>query len=133
MIECMKTAAKLPERNEEKVIEEKANKKQTEHIYISGPITGTSDYMERFEKAEKELIENGYSVINPAKVNAMLPEDATWEEYIKVSLTLLSICTGVYMMPGWRRAVVQCLSLCRQDVMKCRSMRIFPGSCRTEL
>ena len=55
MIECMKTAAKLPERNEEKAIEEKENKKQTEHIYISGPITGTSDYMERFEKAEKEL------------------------------------------------------------------------------
>ena len=79
MIECMKTAAKLPERNEEK-----ENKKQTEHIYISGPITGTSDYMKRFEKAEKELTENGYSVINPAKVNAMLPEDATWEEYIKV-------------------------------------------------
>ena len=77
MIECMKTAAKLPERNEEK-----ENKKQTEHIYISGPITGTSDYMKRFEKAEKELTENGYSVINPAKVNAMLPEDATWEEYI---------------------------------------------------
>ena len=70
MIECMKTAAKLPERNEEKTIEEKENKKQTEHIYISGPITGTSDYMERFEKAEKELIENGYSVINPAEVNA---------------------------------------------------------------
>ena len=58
MIECMKTAAKLPERNEEKVIEEKANKKQTEHIYISGPITGTSDYMERFEKAEKELMKS---------------------------------------------------------------------------
>ena len=55
-------------------------------------------------EAEKELIENGYSVINPAKVNAMLPEDATWEEYIKVSLTLLSICTGVYMMPGWRES-----------------------------
>ena len=66
MIECMKTAVKLPERNEEK-----ENKKQTEHIYISGPITGTSDYMKRFEKAEKELTENGYSVINPAKVNAM--------------------------------------------------------------
>ncbi|MFR8246451.1 MAG: DUF4406 domain-containing protein [Roseburia sp.] len=55
-------------------------------------------------KQKKELIENGYSVINPAKVNAMLPEDATWEEYIKVSLTLLSICTGVYMMPGWRES-----------------------------
>lgn len=84
--------------------EENTNEKQTEHIYISGPITGTKDYMQRFEKAEKELTEKGYSVINPAKVNAMLPQDATWEEYIKVSLTLLSICTGVYMMPGWRES-----------------------------
>ena len=53
MIECMKTAAKLPERNKGKMEEENTNEKQTEHIYISGPITGTSDYMERFEKAEK--------------------------------------------------------------------------------
>ena len=104
MVECMKTAAKLPERNKRKMGEENTNEKQTERIYISGPITGTKDYMQRFEKAEKELTEKGYSVINPAKVNAMLPQDATWEEYIKVSLTLLSICTGVYMMPGWRES-----------------------------
>ena len=105
MVECMKMAAKLPEKNEErKRMGENEGKKEVEHIYISGPITGTSDYMERFEKVEKKLTENGYSVINPAKVNAMLPEDATWEEYIKVSLTLLSICTGVYMMPGWRES-----------------------------
>ena len=71
MIECMKMAAKLPERNEEKTIEEKENKKQTEHIYISGPITGTSDYMERFEKAEKELIENGY--FNPYQLDLVAP------------------------------------------------------------
>ena len=44
-------------------------------IYISGAITGTDDYMERFSKAEKELAEQGYSVVNPAKVNAQLPED----------------------------------------------------------
>jgi hypothetical protein len=104
MVECMRTAAKLPERNKRKMEEENTNEKQTEHIYISGPITGTKDYMQRFEKAEKELTEKGYSVINPAKVNAMLPQDATWEEYIRVSLTLLSICTGVYMMPGWRES-----------------------------
>ncbi len=104
MVECMRTVAKLPERNKRKIGEENTNEKQTERIYISGPITGTKDYMQRFEKAEKELTEKGYSVINPAKVNAMLPQDATWEEYIKVSLTLLSICTGVYMMPGWRES-----------------------------
>ncbi len=104
MVECIKTAAKTLERNKRKMEEENTNEKQTERIYISGPITGTKDYMQRFEKAEKELTEKGYSVINPAKVNAMLPQDATWEEYIKVSLTLLSICTGVYMMPGWRES-----------------------------
>ena len=104
MVECMRTVAKLPERNKRKMEEENTNEKQTERIYISGPITGTKDYMQRFEKAEKELTEKGYSVINPAKVNAMLPQDATWEEYIKVSLTLMSICTGVYMMPGWRES-----------------------------
>ena len=104
MVECMRTVAKLPERNKRKMEEENTNEKQTERIYISGPITGTKDYMQRFKKAEKELTEKGYSVINPAKVNAMLPQDATWEEYIKVSLTLLSICTGVYMMPGWRES-----------------------------
>ena len=48
-------------------------------IYISGAITGTDDYMERFVKAEKELTENGYSAINPAKVNAQLPEDTSYE------------------------------------------------------
>ena len=48
-------------------------------IYISGAITGTDDYMERFEKAEKELAEKGYSVVNPAKVNAQLPEDTSYE------------------------------------------------------
>ena len=47
MVECMRTAAKLPERNKRKMEEENTNEKQTEHIYISGPITGTKDYMKR--------------------------------------------------------------------------------------
>ena len=54
MVECMRTTAKLPERNKRKMEEENTNEKQTEHNNISGPITGTKDYMQRFEKAEKE-------------------------------------------------------------------------------
>lgn len=46
-------------------------------VYISGSITGTDDYMERFSKAEKELEAQGFGVINPAKVNAQLPADIT--------------------------------------------------------
>lgn len=37
-------------------------------VYISGPITGTHDFMHRFAKAEAELKKQGFSVINPAAV-----------------------------------------------------------------
>lgn len=70
-------------------------------IYISGAITGTDDYMERFAKAEKELTENGYSVINPAKVNAQLPEDTSYEEYMKMSFCMLDMCDSIYMLKDW--------------------------------
>lgn len=73
-------------------------------IYISGAITGTDDYMERFAKAEKELTEQGYSVVNPAKVNAQLPEDTDYEEYMKMSFCMLDMCDGIYMLKGWEKS-----------------------------
>ena len=73
-------------------------------IYISGAITGTDDFMERFAKAEKELTEQSYSVVNPAKVNAQLPEDTTYEEYMKMSFCLLILCDVAYFLNGWRNS-----------------------------
>lgn len=73
-------------------------------IYISGAITGTDDFMERFEKAEKELTEQGYSVVNPAKVNAQLPEDTSYEEYMKMCFCMLDICEAIFMIQGWSKS-----------------------------
>ena len=73
-------------------------------IYISGAITGTDDYMERFAKAEKELTKNGYSVVNPAKVNAQLPEDTTYGEYMKMCFCMLDMCDSIYMLQGWEKS-----------------------------
>ena len=73
-------------------------------IYISGAITGTTDYMDRFCKAENELKEKGFSVINPAKVNAQMPEDTTYEEYMKMSFTMLDMCEYIYMLHGWHKS-----------------------------
>ena len=73
-------------------------------IYISGAITGTDDYMERFAKLEKELTENGYSAINPAKVNAQLPEDTSYEDYMKMSFCMLTMCDSIYMLKGWEKS-----------------------------
>lgn len=73
-------------------------------IYISGAITGTDNYMERFAKAEKELTEQGYSVVNPSKVNAQLPEDTDYEDYMKMSFCMLDMCDGIYMLKGWKKS-----------------------------
>ena len=75
-------------------------------IYISGQISNLekSDYMERFANAEKELTEQGYSVINPANVNAQLPEDTSYEEYMKMSLCMVDMCEAIYMLDGWNKS-----------------------------
>ena len=73
-------------------------------IYIRGAITGTDDYMEQFAKAEKELTEQGYSVVNPAKVNAQLPEDTSYEEYMKMCFCMLDMCEAIYMLQGWEKS-----------------------------
>lgn len=73
-------------------------------IYISGPITGTTDYMERFAAAEDYLMKEGYVCINPAKVNAGLPSDTTHEEYMKTSICMLHMCDAIYMLEGWQQS-----------------------------
>lgn len=73
-------------------------------VYISGAITGTNDYRERFKAAEDRLTGKGMRVINPARVNACLPEDTTYEEYMKVSLCPLDMCGEIYMMDGWEKS-----------------------------
>lgn len=75
------------------------NRKQ--RVYISGKITGTTDFMERFAMAEEKLKSEGYAVLNPARANSYMPEDTTWEEYMNVSLTLLSMADTIYMLEGW--------------------------------
>lgn len=73
-------------------------------IYISGAITGTDDYMERFAKVEERLKKQGYSVINPAAVNSMMPADTKYEEYMKMSFCMLDMCDAIYLMKGWENS-----------------------------
>ncbi len=73
-------------------------------VYISGPITGTTDYMERFSHAEKYLNEGGSTVINPAKVNSNLPDDTTHEDYMRVSLALIDISDCMYVLENWQHS-----------------------------
>lgn len=71
-------------------------------IYISGAITGTTDYMERFAAAEEKLKAQGHEVVNPAKVTESLPKSFTWEQYMNVALSAMAPCDAIYMLNGWR-------------------------------
>ena len=73
-------------------------------VYLSGAITGTDDYMERFARAQMLLQNEGHSVINPALVNSNMPSDTTYEEYMKMSFTMLSMCDAIYMLEGWQKS-----------------------------
>lgn len=75
-------------------------------VYISGAITGTQDYMKRFEEAEKLLKFKGYEVINPVKVNSNLPKNTSHEEYMKMSLCMLGMCDYIYFFKGWEKSDV---------------------------
>ena len=72
-------------------------------LYLSGAITGTDDYMDRFSMAEKSL-EVEHTIINPARVNEQLPSDTNYEDYMKMSFCMLDMCDGIYLLKGWEKS-----------------------------
>ena len=83
-------------------------------IYIAGKITGTTDYLERFAKAEDWLNEHGYkgSVINPAKISDGLPpETTTYKDYIQIGLSMLGTCDAIFMLKCWEESLGASLEL----------------------
>lgn len=73
-------------------------------IYISGAITGKTNYMEQFNEAEETLKKSGYSVINPAKIGSNMPKDTSYEEYMDMSIMLLNMCDCIFMLNGWQQS-----------------------------
>ena len=73
-------------------------------VYISGAITGTTDYMERFAMAELKLLGLGYEVVNPSTILSHIPTTSTHDEYMHISYALMDICNAIYMMDGWRES-----------------------------
>ena len=78
-------------------------------IYVSGKITGTSDYADRFSAAEDRLIAEGYEVLNPVRTGKWLerylaPEKPTWVQYMKHAIAAMMQADYIYMMSGWNQS-----------------------------
>ena len=58
-------------------------------VYISGKVTGTTDYKERFNAAAELLSrQDGVEVINPVAFSENLPVGSPWLDYMKICLPL---------------------------------------------
>lgn len=71
-------------------------------IYISGKVTGTTDYKERFAKAEKKLHEMfpNALIANPVRVTEPI-DTFSYATCMEVDLALLRHCEAIYMLSGW--------------------------------
>lgn len=86
-------------------------------FFLSGAITGTEDYRERFARAELALARKnkGARIWNPARME----EGRSYRWYMVRCLIALFRSRTVVMLPGWReskgaraeRAVAECLGL----------------------
>lgn len=74
-------------------------------IYISGKITGTTDFVERFARAESRLKLQGWRVINPVKKTAHLdPKKSKHSDYMRVCIRHMTRCDAIYLLRGWRQS-----------------------------
>lgn len=72
-------------------------------VYISGPITGTEDYAERFDAAEKLVRARGYKTVNP-RHNALAIKDGTHDQYMHVCFAQMDLCDSILMLEGWENS-----------------------------
>lgn len=75
-------------------------------IYISGPITNTKDFKERFQKAVKFLISEypNATIINPSAMESIFitKQKISHEEYMELSFKLMNKCDCIYLLKGWQ-------------------------------
>ncbi len=71
-------------------------------IYISGSISGRTDFMERFAEAEKHLISKGFITVNPTTLSHN--HGKTYEEYMKEDIKALLDCDSICMIGDWKNS-----------------------------
>lgn len=70
-------------------------------VYISGKMTGLHrvEFMKHFFEAEHMLRQNGYDVVNPARMSDF---NLSYVEFMLIDTTLLTMCDAIYMLNNWR-------------------------------
>lgn len=67
-------------------------------IYLSGKISGDTNFKEKFAQKAKELTDQGHLVFNPA----LHPDMFTWEQFMELDLKALANCDSIYLLDDWK-------------------------------
>ena len=71
-------------------------------VFISGKMTGIEDYNRPlFNKVEKELIEKGHTVLNPA----ILPEGLETADYRRICKAMIQSSDCLLLLKGWEDSI----------------------------
>lgn len=70
-------------------------------IYVSGQITGNTEFESQFQSMENTLNALGYFALNPVVLDRV-QSCSTWEEYMKRDIEYLVKCDGVCVLPNWQ-------------------------------
>lgn len=74
-------------------------------VYISGKVSGDSNFREKFAIAEKAL-KGKHPVLKIKTVNPVKgeKEGKSWEYYLKKDIKKLLKCNAIYLLPDWRES-----------------------------
>lgn len=70
-------------------------------IFISGAITGIDGYRKIFADAERWLLEQDCTVLNPA---VLPPSGLEWEAYLRITKAMVREADVVYVLQNWERS-----------------------------
>ncbi len=96
----------LDKKTKEEVLEGKKKFSEIKKtIYISGPITGVSNWEDLFNKAAEFYKKLGFKVINPVELAKLAEEkygkDCSRKHYLKIDIESLLNCDGIAFLPNW--------------------------------
>lgn len=77
-----------------------ATYKNRETVYLSGKITGDTNYRTKFAKAAARLRDLNYEVLNPA----LLPKGITRAQYVPIDLQMLCAADTVAFLADYRES-----------------------------
>lgn len=71
-------------------------------IYVSGKMSDLPDFnFDKFEKAERQLLDKGYSVVNPHKIPENQVEGMSWGQYMVNDLRYILQCDAIAVLDDW--------------------------------